>query len=444
MNIRLRKSEGKAEFGKRLFYTQEVKVIGVDGREFLAGVLQSEGENGNFRAFHVLVEIGTGAFHLHPRLFSWNNSGRILQPVKDPVANFLLDIINGNRSTRILETMTAVIAGCGRKQSGVGSQNIETEEAQFLNDRNESVKDLLIERLADASAEVGEGCFIGNAIARNAGQTAIVIAAQRIAQDETKVFDGKDSIQVAKQIEKKKGNGIIAATSEDGMGIGRNGADEREINDGSGPMRHAPADGTIVVDMNEFLAEPVVGKPAGLSLREGFTVTDVDEKIDIPELSDNIGNCEANQFAHVKSSGASREGVPLSKHLPASPFLLVQFNPSTSDSDESIRFFSIHKSWRHGITETLLRLTTQGVDVNVLDGLSVSRMFLVHSTAALSTAEMNPVRSLITGPSKTSTLNQGFHQQRTISVQPFPVIGQTTGRERESCWRAHEWKHGEG
>ena len=428
----MRESEDKPKFGERFFDTEEAKVIGVDSGEFFRGVLQSEGENRNLGAFDVFRETGIGAFDLHPRLFPRNDSGRILKPVKNAVVNLLHDVIDSNRSAGILETTTAMIAGRGRKQSAVGGEDVEAQKPQLFNNRNQGVKDLLIKSFPDAAAKVGKGCLTGDAIAANATETAVGFAAQRIAQDETKIFDGTDSIQVAKQIENKKRNGIIAGTAEDGISIGSDRTDKREINDGSDQLRHAAANGSVVIDMDEFLSKFIVRKPAGLFFGEWFTMTAVNERIDIPELSDNIGNCEASKIAHVKSSGVSREGVPPSNTLPGSPFLLVQFNPSTSHSDESIRFFSVHKHRRNSIAETVLSLTAQGVDVNVLYGLSMSGMFSVHSTAALSAAKMNPVCSLVAGPAKTSTLDQSFDQQRTISVQPFPVIGQMACCERKN------------
>ncbi len=432
MNIGLRESENKAEFGKRLFDTEETKVVSVGGREFFRGVLQSEGKNRDLGAFDVFRETGIRAFDLNAGFFAGNNSGWILNPVKDAVANLFNDIVDGNRRAGVLETMTAVIAGCGRKQGSVGSQDVEAQESQLFDNRNQGMKDLLIERFSDTNPEIGECCFTGDGIAADAGETAVVFATQRIAQDETKIFDGPDSIQVAKQVEEKERNGIIAGAAEDGIGIGRNGADEREINDGSDQLRHAAANGSVVVDMDEFLAEFIARKPAGWFLGEWFTVTAVNERIDIPELSDNIGNCEASKIAHVRSSGVSREALRPSNTLPGSPFLLVQLNPSTSHSDESIGFFGIHKHRRNCIAETVLRLTAQGVDVNVFDGLTMSGMFSVHSTAALSVAEINPVGSLVASSTKTSTLHQGFDQQRAIAIQAFPVIGQMAGSERKN------------
>lgn len=65
----------------------------------------------------------------------------------------------------------------------------------------------------------------------------------------------------------------------------------------------------------------------------------VDKRIDFTKLSDNIADCEANVFAHLKVSGVSREWLRPSKHLPGTPFsflntqnspLLIQTKASVS------------------------------------------------------------------------------------------------------------------
>jgi|WetSurMetagenome_2_1015567.scaffolds.fasta_scaffold35233_4 hypothetical protein len=77
-------------------------------------------------------------------------------------------------------------------------------------------------------------------------------------------------------------------------------------------------------------------------------------------------------------------------------------------------------------------MTAQGIDINVFDGLSMSGMFPVHATAALGAAEMHPVGRFVAGSTKTSTLDQGFDQKGTITVQPLPVIRQMAGGKRQN------------
>jgi len=333
VNVRLRESESKTKFAELLFDPEEAKVIGVDSREFLRGVLQSEGENRDLGAFDVFQETGIGAFDLHPRLFPRNDSGRVFKPVKNTVVDLLHDVIDRNGSAGILETTTAMIAGRGRKQSAIGGEDVEAQKPQLFNNRNQGMKDLLVESFTDTNAEVGEGSLAGDAVFANTCQPAVVLSPLGIVKDMAEVLDGPDSIEIAKQIEKEKRNGIIARPAEDRIGISNYGADEREIDDGSDQLRDASANGAVVVDMDEFLAKFVVRKPASLFLGKRLTVTAVDNRIDLAELSDKIADSKAGGFAHLRTPGVSREKVPPSNDLPGSPFLLVvNLNHPTSSN----------------------------------------------------------------------------------------------------------------
>jgi hypothetical protein len=306
-------------------------------------------------------EIGIRAFDLHAGYFSGNNSGRILNSVEDTVADFVNDIIDGNRSARILETTTAMIAGSGRKQGAVGGQDVEAQESQFFDYRNQGMKDLLIESFSNTDAKVGEARLTGDAIVGNAGKTAEVPTAQRVTQDTAEVLDGADSFQITEQVEKEKGDGIVAGSAENGICIGRNGADEREIDDGSDQLTDTVPNGTVVVDVDEFLPKFVMREPTSLFLGKEFTVTAIDERIDFAELSDNISNREAGEFAHLKAPRVSREDLQPSKTLPGTPFLLVNANHpqfpdpiQTNASDSSLStnagstaLRSLSCTWRH-------------------------------------------------------------------------------------------------
>jgi hypothetical protein len=77
-------------------------------------------------------------------------------------------------------------------------------------------------------------------------------------------------------------------------------------------------------------------------------------------------------------------------------------------------------------------MTRQGIDINVLDGLAMSRMLAVHAAASLSAAKINPVGGLIAGAVKAGSLNKSFQQQRSIPVQPFPIFGKTMRGKRQN------------
>jgi hypothetical protein len=106
----LRESEDKAEFSELLFDTEEAKVIGVDFREFVGSMFQGEREHFDLLPFDVVREIGTRTFNTHPGFFSWNKAGRVFNAIENAVSDFLNDVVDGNRSAGILETMAAMIA----------------------------------------------------------------------------------------------------------------------------------------------------------------------------------------------------------------------------------------------------------------------------------------------------------------------------------------------
>ena len=62
----------------------------------------------------------------------------------------------------------------------------------------------------------------------------------------------------------------------------------------------------------------------------------------------------------------------------------------------------------------------------------MSRMVPIHAAAALSGADMDPVGCLIAGSAVASALNQGFKQQRSITVQSLPIIRQTMSGKRKN------------
>lgn len=226
--------------------------------------------------------------------------------------------------------MTAVIAGSGRKQSAVGGEDIKVDKAEFFNERNEGLKDLLVERLSDTTMKIGEGSFTGDGIVTNADKAAVILSSLRIAQDKAEVLDGREFFEITKQVEEKKRNGIIAGTAEDGISNCCNGADERKIDSRTDQMGNAASNGTVVVDLNVFLSESVVGKPASFFFGESFGISAVDKRIDFAKHSDNMGNSEARVFAHTESPGVSRECERPSERLPGSPFLLVNANHQTA------------------------------------------------------------------------------------------------------------------
>ena len=330
MNVRLRESENKAEFGELFFDTEEAKVIGVNFGELIGSMFEREGKHFDFGPFDILGKIGAGTFDAHPRLLSWNKARRVFNPVEDAVFDFLNDIVDGNGSAGILETMAAMIASGGRKERAVSSKGVEADKADFFSNGKQCMENFLIQGFAEAFAEVGEGSLAGAAVKANAGQAPEDLSAKRIAQDKTEIFAGTNFLKTTKQIEKKERNGIIARAAEDGISDSGNRADKGEINSRTNQLRNAAGNGAVVVDRNRFLPEFIMGKPTSFFLGEGFDITASDKFIAFEKLFDKMSSSsEANVIVHFETPGVSRECEPASKQLPGSPFSLVKTSPAT-------------------------------------------------------------------------------------------------------------------
>jgi len=189
----------------------------------------------------------------------WEMTVRNIGPAVAIVAPFKESFFDGDGSARVVEAATAMITGRGGKKRSISSQgDLKTQKSQFFDDGNQDMKDLLIKGFSDTVVEIREGSLTGDAIIANAGETAIVLSAPGIPQDKAEVFDRSNSIKVAKQVEKKKRNGIVARAAEDGVGDSCDRADKREVDDGSNQLGFPAANGTVVVDMDVFLSRFVM------------------------------------------------------------------------------------------------------------------------------------------------------------------------------------------
>ncbi len=262
MNIRLSKSENQTEFGQRLLDAKEFEVIDVDGGEFFGGVFEGEGKDRDFGVFDVLGEVGIGAFGTDAAFFAKDNLSGILDPVEDAVADFLHDIVDGDRAAGIVEVTAAPITSGGRKKCSIGSLDVVAEEAEFLDQRDEGMESLLITADSDSAAEVGEGSAAGDAIIRDSSKAPIRTAQFGISQDGAEVFDIRDFVEIAGQVENKERDGVVARGAEDGIGIGGNRSDEREIDERGDQLRESTTDGAVVVDADKLGMELITGEPA--------------------------------------------------------------------------------------------------------------------------------------------------------------------------------------
>lgn len=321
MNVGLWKYQRQPEFSKWFLDAEEFEVVAVGGGKVFGGVFEGEGKDRNLGAFDVLREARIRAFGSDAALFAGNDLSGILDPVEDTVVDFLHDIVDSNRCARIVEVTAAAVTGSGRKQGSVGGLDVVAQEAELLNQGNEGVEDFLITALAKTPSEVRECGTARDGIVNYSGKGPIGLTQPGIAQDRAEVFDVGDLVEIAEEVENEQRDGIVAGSADNGVGIGGDGADEREIDDGSDEVRESAADGTVVVDMDPLRMELIMGEPAGFFLGKRFGVCEVNRGIDFLELCDYIVNRELGEINHLISSRVSRETVLPSNRLSRNPFL---------------------------------------------------------------------------------------------------------------------------
>ena len=344
INVGLSKSENQAEFGEGFLDAEELEVIAVDGGELIGSVFEGEGKDCEFGAFDVLGEVGIGAFGADAALFAGDDLRGLLDSVEHAVMDFLHNIVHVDRGAGVVEVTAASITGGGRKQGSVGSLDSVAEEAEIFDQGDEGMESLLITADSDSAAEVGEGSAAGNAIIRDSSKASIRTAQFGIAQDGAEVFDIGDFVEIAGQVEDKERDGVVARGAEDGIGIGGNGSDKREIDEGGDQARESAADGAVIPDLDRLGTELITGEPSGFFLGKWFGVGPVDSGIDFLELGDYSVNREPGEIDHLKAPWVSREGLPPSKTLSRNPFLFsghlckqththrLTFHPSSSCS----------------------------------------------------------------------------------------------------------------
>jgi hypothetical protein len=143
------------------------------------------------------------------------------------------------------------------------------------------------------------------------------------------VFAVGDLVEITAEVQNEKRDRVVARGAEDGIGVGGNGPDEREIDERNDELSEAAANGSVVVDIWKLGMELIPREPAEFFLGKRFGVSPVDSGIDFLELCDYIVNRELGEINHQGISWVSREGIPPSNTLSGNPFLFSCQDTST-------------------------------------------------------------------------------------------------------------------
>lgn len=114
--------------------------------------------------------------------------------------DLLSDIVDGDRGAGIAETAAAAVAGSRRKQGAVGSKDVEGYKPELFDQRDQSVKDLLMATFAEAGVEVREGSLARDAVLPKASRALVVLSAFGIAQDRAEMLDVRNPVEITKQV----------------------------------------------------------------------------------------------------------------------------------------------------------------------------------------------------------------------------------------------------
>src|SRR4030043_240337 len=238
--IPLLNSAGNGDAADGEFYAQlrfdrggEDGVVAVDDGEFLRSIFEGEREDRDFGPFDVLGKVGVRTFGADAAFLSGDDLRGILNAVENAVMHLLQDIVGSDRSAGVVEMATAAITGGGGKQGAVGCLDVEAQEAELLNQRNQGMENFQITTLPKAATEVGKGGATRDGIVPEPGKGAIGLPQPGIVQAGAEGFAVGDLVEIAAGVEDEKRDRIVTRGAEDGIGVGGEGADEREM-DGRG------------------------------------------------------------------------------------------------------------------------------------------------------------------------------------------------------------------
>jgi hypothetical protein len=289
LHIGIWKVQGQAQGSESILDAEELQVIGVQNGRLLGSRLQSKCKDVDKGALNVFREVRVRAFDGDVTGFTGNHLGRILDPVEDPIANLLDDVVDADGGARIVETGTAMVTSRRREQGAISGQDAKGQQAELFYQGDQGVKNLQVAGLAEAVAEVGEGSLAGNPWLVQTSHGTVELAALGIVYDTAEGLDIEVAFEKTAQVEKEKGDGIIAAAALNGVSIGHDGADEREIDERDNELGETAADGTVIMDFGVLGLEAIEGNPSGFLLGERPGMGQLDGRIDFLEFPGNIG-----------------------------------------------------------------------------------------------------------------------------------------------------------
>jgi len=211
--------------------------------------LKGKCQNLYFGPFDILWEVVRRAVNFDSDLFSGDNRFRMLESIKDPLADVFNDSFELNGVAFITEVSASLIACMGREERAISGQYLEGEKTEQLCDFYKHMEDLIVKAFSQPSSEISEGSLTWQMRVSNASVEPIMLSFFPVMDGVEEGFHIGRFFKVTEQLDEKQTNRVIGKTT-DAISMRHNRADEGKIHQGGYEPRQAPYYTAIGMDLN--------------------------------------------------------------------------------------------------------------------------------------------------------------------------------------------------
>jgi hypothetical protein len=139
-------------------------------------------------------------------------------------------------------------------------QDLKGDHLEVIEDTHEDMEDLIIEPVAEADTEIGEGPLRRDMAHRDASVSPVRSASVFIVEDFEELTHMRIPIDVSEQIEQEQAGRVIAGRPIRGVTISHERSDKGEIDQGSNHLRVSALDRAVRENFDELFFKLVMGE----------------------------------------------------------------------------------------------------------------------------------------------------------------------------------------
>jgi hypothetical protein len=182
----------------------------------------------------------------------------MIEAVEDSVSDLSEGIVYRDGMALVAEVSAAFVPGPGVEESAVVGEDFVGNHAELFEDADQDMKDLLVEILAKARSEIGEGCLAGEILHGEAGISSVGPSLVFVADQGENLGAVQVALKESKQIDQEETWRIVAGRAHMGVAVGDEASNEGEIDQRSDHLWVTTLDGTVGEDFDKPLFELVV------------------------------------------------------------------------------------------------------------------------------------------------------------------------------------------